>query len=173
VEAEYPWGKKTATYQAWLILFAINVIAVSILFLAYIEIPFIQGEDVFAGFNFELDQKAHAQLTTGGGTDLKTPGEVGEGGITTQQKLLIYCFAIIGANMILVWVTKKVGEWVSKLEKQCKKKKCKWWCLCCNKWHCVLVWVLKWVTWLISIISTVITTALIWVCFQGTNPLGG
>jgi hypothetical protein len=46
-----------------------------------------------------------------------------------------------------------VGEWVedhvSQQLEQCVKKKCKWWCACCNKWFCFLVWVIvtivKWV----------------------------
>ena len=47
----------------------------------------------------------------------------------------------------------QIGEWVednvSQQVQQCVKKKCKWWCACCNKWFCFLVWVvvtvLKWV----------------------------
>ena len=47
----------------------------------------------------------------------------------------------------------QVGEWiednVSQQVQQCVKRKCKWWCACCNKWLCALVWVvvtvMKWV----------------------------
>jgi hypothetical protein len=47
----------------------------------------------------------------------------------------------------------QIGEWVednvSQEVEQCVKRKCKWWCACCNKWFCFLVWVIvtvvKWV----------------------------
>ena len=47
----------------------------------------------------------------------------------------------------------QIGEWVednvSQQVEQCVKRKCKWWCACCNKWFCFLVWVIvtvvKWV----------------------------
>ncbi|RMD95013.1 MAG: hypothetical protein D6813_01125 [Calditrichaeota bacterium] len=55
-------------------------------------------------------------------------------------------------------IEKPVDEWIEKRVKKCKKKKCKKWCLCCNKWFCwiettfekVVKWVVvtvgKWVT---------------------------
>ena len=47
----------------------------------------------------------------------------------------------------------QIGEWiednVSQQVQQCVERKCKWWCACCNKWFCFLVWVVvtvvKWV----------------------------
>ncbi len=32
--------------------------------------------------------------------------------------------------------SKPVESWVAREERKCKKKKCKWWCGCCNKWFC-------------------------------------
>lgn len=47
----------------------------------------------------------------------------------------------------------QVGEWiednVSQQVRKCVKRKCNWWCACCNKWLCGLVWIVvtvaKWV----------------------------
>lgn len=47
----------------------------------------------------------------------------------------------------------QIGAWiedhVSQQVEQCVKRKCNWWCACCNKWFCFLVWVIvtvvKWV----------------------------
>lgn len=58
-------------------------------------------------------------------------------------------------------VEKPVEQWVEKRRQKCKKRKCKKWCLCCNKWFCwievflekVITWVVitvvKWVTRLV------------------------
>ena len=175
IEKLYPWGNKTPTYSIWLMLFALNVIMLGIFFTLYIEIPFIQGENVFAGL--QLEQKAHAQLTTGGSdVDIIDPPigteDPEEDEVDDQTKALVYCFLAIAANTAIVWVTKTVGKWLNSVERRCKRRKCKWWCLCCNKWHCFFVTVLKWVTYVITVAMTVITTVLVWVCFQGQNPLG-
>lgn len=49
-----------------------------------------------------------------------------------------------------------VGEWVSNNVSQqverCVEQDCNWWCLCCNKWFCFLVWVI------VTVVSWVITT---------------
>lgn len=71
------------------------------------------------------------------------------------------------------WVEEKieepVGEWQAKAEEKCKKKKCKKWCLCCNKWVCwieiAFYWVVKWIVrivlkWLIYVICRVISVLL-------------
>jgi hypothetical protein len=47
----------------------------------------------------------------------------------------------------------QIGEWVednvSQQVEKCVEQDCDWWCLCCNKWLCSLVWVIvtvvKWV----------------------------
>jgi hypothetical protein len=47
----------------------------------------------------------------------------------------------------------QVGEWVedhvSQQVQQCVEQDCNWWCACCNKWFCFLVWIVvtvaKWV----------------------------
>lgn len=42
-----------------------------------------------------------------------------------------------------------IEDHVSQQLQQCVKRKCKWWCACCNKWFCFLAWVVvtvvKWV----------------------------
>jgi hypothetical protein len=54
-----------------------------------------------------------------------------------------------------------VGNWVSKnvlqqVEK-CMEASCIWWCLCCNKWFCFLLWVVVIVvTWVITTICEVV-----------------
>ena len=70
-------------------------------------------------------------------------------------------------------IRKPVENWVSKQEKKCKKRKCKWWCACCNKWFCWLVtvvvkvvtWVfvtiIKWVTYLVCKIVMVVVDIIV------------
>ncbi len=46
-------------------------------------------------------------------------------------------------------IEKPVDEWIEKEVRKCKRKKCRKWCLCCNKWFCwietVVVRVVKWI----------------------------
>lgn len=154
ITREYPWGTKTKTYKSWLALFAINSILLSVLFLGLVEIPTLTGDDSLFRSVLNLNDPV-----------METPDG-------DRAALLLWCLAIIAANTALVWLTKTVGGWVSSLEEYCTEADCNWWCLCCNKWHCVFVWVIKWVTWVITWLATVITTALVWVCFKGVNPFG-
>ena len=51
------------------------------------------------------------------------------------------------------WITDNVSEQVEK----CVEQDCDWWCLCCNKWFCFLVWVLVQVTkWVVTTVCEVI-----------------
>lgn len=49
-----------------------------------------------------------------------------------------------------------VGQWVeeniSQQLQKCVEQDCNWWCLCCNKWFCFLVWVI------VTIVNWVVTT---------------
>lgn len=54
-------------------------------------------------------------------------------------------------------VEKPVEQWVNQLQKTCEKQKCKWWCLCCNKWLCWLVWVV------VRVVTWVVVTVIKWV----------
>jgi hypothetical protein len=49
-----------------------------------------------------------------------------------------------------------VGQWISNNVSQqlerCVEQDCNWWCLCCNKWFCFLVWVI------VTVVSWVVTT---------------
>jgi hypothetical protein len=54
-----------------------------------------------------------------------------------------------------------VGQWVSDNVQQqverCVEQDCNWWCLCCNKWLCGLVWVLVVVTtWVVTTVCEVV-----------------
>lgn len=58
-----------------------------------------------------------------------------------------------------------VGSWVDQnvnqpLE-QCVEQSCNWWCLCCNKWFCFLVWVIVTIaTWVVQTVCEVIADVL-------------
>jgi len=55
-------------------------------------------------------------------------------------------------------VEKPIEEWVEKEEKKCKKKKCKWYCLCCNKWFCwIETFLVKVVTWVVVTVGKWVT----------------
>lgn len=142
IESEFPWGIKTPTYKAWLVLFAINAIALSAMFLAYVEVPALLGQEHALQSLFEPRETDPAAELNG----------------------ILLCIAIILGNFVTVLITKTVGGWLSVLEKKCWKQKCKWWCLCCNKWLCVLVSVLKWVTWIITVVATVATFVFTFTC---------
>jgi hypothetical protein len=54
-----------------------------------------------------------------------------------------------------------VGQWVSNNVSQqlerCVEQDCNWWCLCCNKWFCFLVWVIVTITtWVITTVCEVV-----------------
>jgi hypothetical protein len=54
-----------------------------------------------------------------------------------------------------------VGEWekdnVSQQLEKCIKRHCIWWCLCCNKWFCGLVWVVMTVlTWVVKSVCEIV-----------------
>jgi len=47
-------------------------------------------------------------------------------------------------------IEKPIENWENQLEQLCRQQDCNWWCLCCNKWLCWLVWVLvKVITWVV------------------------
>ncbi|MCE5252484.1 hypothetical protein LLG96_19965 [bacterium] len=58
-----------------------------------------------------------------------------------------------------------IEEQEKRTRKECKKKKCKKWCLCCNKWFCWLaiffIWIVKWIIkivgkWLVYTVCRII-----------------
>jgi hypothetical protein len=56
------------------------------------------------------------------------------------------------------WVEREVRRPVErrrqKVERRCKKRKCKWWCLCCNKWFCWLETIIeRFIEWIIEVIG--------------------
>lgn len=47
-------------------------------------------------------------------------------------------------------VERPVEQFVNQLQQTCTEQECNWWCLCCNKWFCWLVWVVvRIVTWVV------------------------
>jgi hypothetical protein len=47
-------------------------------------------------------------------------------------------------------VEQPIESWENRQEQRCREEDCNWWCACCNKWFCWLVWVLvKIVTWVL------------------------
>ncbi len=47
-------------------------------------------------------------------------------------------------------IEQPVEQWENQLQQQCEEQDCNWWCLCCNKWFCWLVWVLvKVIVWVV------------------------
>src|SRR6478735_11622459 len=58
-------------------------------------------------------------------------------------------------------VCRDVGQWitdnVSQQLERCVEQDCNWWCLCCNKWFCFLVWVIvQIVRWVVTTVCEVI-----------------
>lgn len=58
-------------------------------------------------------------------------------------------------------VCKDIGNWVDQNVNQqlerCVEQDCNWWCLCCNKWFCFLVWVLVTITtWVVQTVCEVV-----------------
>jgi hypothetical protein len=56
------------------------------------------------------------------------------------------------------WVESKVREPIERrrerVERRCKKRKCKWWCGCCNKWFCWLETIVEVVVeWVVRIVG--------------------
>ncbi|SRR6266498_567625 len=55
-------------------------------------------------------------------------------------------------------IEKPIEAWENRLEKHCREDDCVWWCLCCNKWFCWLVWVLvKVITWVLVTVGKWVT----------------
>jgi len=47
-------------------------------------------------------------------------------------------------------IEQPVESWLNQQEQRCREQECNWWCLCCNKWFCWLVWVVvRVVTWVL------------------------
>jgi len=56
------------------------------------------------------------------------------------------------------WVEREVRRPIetqrTQVQRQCERRKCKWWCLCCNKWFCWLYTViLRIVEWIVEIVG--------------------
>lgn len=62
------------------------------------------------------------------------------------------------------WINEEVWQpvdrWFSEQEQRCEEQDCDWWCACCNKWFCWLVWVVRHVVdWiLVPIVNFVVHT---------------
>ena len=54
-------------------------------------------------------------------------------------------------------VEQPLEEWVEREEERCRRRRCRWWCACCNKWFC---WI---VTVVVRVVVTVVVTIVKWV----------
>lgn len=153
-EGHYPWGARTATYKILMVLLAFNVIAASLLFITYVEIPFLQGEDVKF---IDILQTAHGQVTTPGGTDtmVETPVEVPVENEKTGW--ILVCLFVVFINFLLVWFTIRISFWIVRIHVECKRVGWFAWC-----WIFVAI---EWITWTITIVATIITLGVILVCW--------
>ncbi|WAC02670.1 hypothetical protein N7U66_03020 [Lacinutrix neustonica] len=63
-------------------------------------------------------------------------------------------------------IEKPIETWEERAEERCSRRKCKWWCACCNKWFCwieiLLVKIIKWVVvivgkWVTRVVCEIIS----------------
>lgn len=55
-------------------------------------------------------------------------------------------------------IEQPVDTWENQLQQTCEEQDCNWWCLCCNKWLCWLVWVVvKVVVWVVVTVGKWVT----------------
>lgn len=177
----YPWGNNTGTYKLWLLLITVNIIAVSVLFLVNVEIPYIQEA---ANPTAALEKGSSGSLAVGNetrgtattGTGLTTGPQVAVGVSPVVDWLDKYGMWVIVGNIVLVTVLKTVGGWLTTVEKWCRTCECCWspscWGCCLGKLFCWFVTVVKWVTWVIAVVSSVVTSALVWIS-GNSGALGG
>jgi len=74
------------------------------------------------------------------------------------------CSAYDCCVRFFVWVWTAIWEpvwsWISSTYQSCSEESCIWWCLCCNKWVCVIfliiIWVLTWVLMLVLWVFAVV-----------------
>src|SRR5258708_35268231 len=51
------------------------------------------------------------------------------------------------------WVNQNVNQQLQ----QCVEQDCNWWCLCCNKWGCFLIWVIVTIlTWVVQTVCEIV-----------------
>ena len=65
-------------------------------------------------------------------------------------------------NEIKEWIEEQVEQpverWLDQLQQTCQQQSCNWWCLCCNKWLCWLVWIIvKVVVWIVVTVGKWVT----------------
>ena len=100
-KAVYPWGTKSGTFKGLMILLAINVSLVSVMFVTEVEIPFLQGEEVF-----------NPNMT------------IGE---FVNQWILI-CIFVVMINLVLVWFSIRISRWILQIHIECIRVGRKWYC---------------------------------------------
>ncbi len=176
----YPWGDNTATYKVWIVLITVNIIALSVLFVAEVEIPFLQES---LNPNAALEKGSSGSLAVGNSTG----GVASTGaGLETGQQVEVsknpvvdwldkWGYWVVIGNIVTVWVLKTVGAWLSVVEKWCRDLcSCKWykpWC-CIGQLFCWFVTVLKWVTWVVAVATSAITSVLVWVLANADKVQG-
>jgi len=60
------------------------------------------------------------------------------------------------------WFVTHFWRELAKLAERCRRRRCNWWCLCCNKWFCWLVWIITRV--LVAIVQLIVNILVIVIC---------
>jgi hypothetical protein len=63
-----------------------------------------------------------------------------------------------------IW--QSVSQWATDLMRRCTRQRCRWSCLCCNKWFCWIVAILVLiVVFLLVVIATIVVTIVCGICY--------
>ena len=70
-------------------------------------------------------------------------------------------------------IEKPIEAWENQLERRCREQSCNWWCLCCNKWFCWLVWILvKVIRWVLVTVGKWVTRIVCEVVYVVLDAIG-
>jgi len=90
------------------------------------------------------------------------PATGGVNGPSSWRLLLREVLMCEVCQEVLQWIWETLVEGVTAWAQKCKKKKCKWWCLCCNKWFC---WIVAVISYIIALVLAAITLVACAVCY--------
>jgi hypothetical protein len=70
-------------------------------------------------------------------------------------------------------VERPVEEWVDRVEERCRRRRCNWFCACCNKWLCwAVVVAVRVVTWVVVTVGKWVTRVVCEVANSVLDTLG-
>ena len=156
IETVYPWGQKTATYKVVLAILAFNVLALSIVLVAFVEVPALQGENLFLGDPYSKRPGIDVSEP-----EPDVPAPIPEGPPKLGDIVIEWwwwCILIVIPNIIITYILIRIGRRV-------------WWYEHhCHSWGCHWVKVIGWIIWTITIITAIATLLLIWWCIGVPAP---